>query len=108
MATEISPLELALQKRLSKLKPKSQNPGFLRSVIERQSLRIESALEMGYSYDEIAEIFAEQGFKCKGSTLKKYHLKAKKCLEDKNSSPLPELPENPAASSQTKRNQLTQ
>ena len=108
MATEISPLELALQKRLSKLKPKSQNPGFLRSVIERQSLRIESALEMGYSYDEIAEIFAEQGFKCKGSTLKKYHLKAKKCLSDKNSSPVPELPENPAASSQTKRNQLTQ
>lgn len=98
MDTEISPLELALQKRLSKLKPKTQTPGFLRSVVERQSLRIESALGMGYSYDEIAEIFSEQGFKCKGSTLKKYHLQARKLLDDKNSSPIPELPEKKEAS----------
>ncbi len=101
MDTEISPLELALQKRLSKLKPKTQTPGFLRSVVERQSLRIESALGMGYSYDEIAEIFSEQGFKCKGSTLKKYHLQAKKILDDKNSSPIPELPKKKEASQST-------
>ena len=101
MDTEISPLELALQKRLSKLKPKTQTPGFLRSVVERQSLRIESALGMGYSYDEIAEIFSEQGFKCKGSTLKKYHLQAKKLLDDNNSLPIPELPEKKEASQST-------
>ena len=46
---------------------------------------------MGYSYDEIAQIFAEQGIKCKGSTLKKYHLQAKK--KGINNSPIPELPE---------------
>ena len=101
MDTEISPLELALQKRLSKLKPKTQTPGFLRSVVERQSLRFESALGMGYSYDEVAEIFSEQGFKCKGSTLKKYHLQAKKLLDDNNSSPIPELPEKKEASQST-------
>ena len=60
-------------------------------MIERQSVRIDSALAMGYSYDEIAQIFAEQGIKCKGSTLKKYHLFAKK--KGINNSPIPELPE---------------
>ena len=90
MDTNISPIELALQKKLDKLQPKTKTPGFLRSVIERQSVRIDSALAMGYSYDEIASIFAEQGIKCKGSTLKKYHLSAKK--KGVNDSPIPELP----------------
>ncbi|MEA5536856.1 hypothetical protein [Crocosphaera sp. XPORK-15E] len=103
MATEISPLELALQSRLSKLKPKTKTPGFLRSVVERQSLRIESALGMGYSYDEIAELFSEQGFKCKGSTLKKYHLQVKKLLDDQNSPPIPELPEKKEATQSTQK-----
>ncbi|MDJ0650311.1 MAG: hypothetical protein QNJ60_16580 [Xenococcaceae cyanobacterium MO_188.B19] len=91
MDTNISPLELALQKKLDKLQPKTKTPGFLRSVIERQSVRIDAALAMGYSYDEIAKIFAEQGIKCKGSTLKKYHLSAKK--KGIKDSPIPELPE---------------
>lgn len=92
MDTNISPIELALQKKLDKLQPKTKTPGFLRSVIERQSVRIDAALTMGYSYDEIARIFAEQGIKCKGSTLKKYHLFAKK--KGINDSPIPELPED--------------
>lgn len=92
MNTNISPIELALQKKLDKLQPKTKNPGFLRSVIERQSLRIDAALAMGYSYDEIARIFAEQGIKCKGSTLKKYHLSAKK--KEINDSTIPKLPED--------------
>ncbi len=71
MDTNISPIELALQKKLDKLQPKTKTPGFLRSVIERQSVRIDAALAMGYSYDEVASIFAEQGIKCKGSTLRK-------------------------------------
>ena len=90
MDTNISPRELALQKKLDKLQPKTKTPGFLRSVIERQSVRIDSALARGYSYDEIASIFAEQGIKCKGSTLKKYHLHAKK--KGINNSTIPELP----------------
>ncbi len=90
MDTDISPIELALQKRLSKLQPKVKTPGFLRSVIQRQSVRIDAALAMGYSYDEIAQIFTEQGISCKGSTLKKYHLQEKKKVG--NSSPIPELP----------------
>ena len=77
MDTDVSPLELALQKRLEKLQPKTKTSGFLRSVIVRQSVRIDAALANGYSYDEIAEIFSEQGIKCKGSTLKKYHLQGK-------------------------------
>ena len=36
------------------------------------------ALAKGYSYDEVALLFSEQGIKCKGSTLKKYHLQTKK------------------------------
>ena len=91
MDTNISPIELALQKKLDKLQPKTKTPGFLRSVIERQSVRIDSALAMGYSYDEIAQMFSEQGIKCKGSTLKKYHLFAKK--KGVNDSPIPELPD---------------
>ena len=91
MDTNISPIELALQKKLDKLQPKTKTPGFLRSVIERQSVRIDAALSMGYSYDEIAQIFSEQGIKCKGSTLKKYHLFAKK--KGVNDSPIPELPD---------------
>jgi hypothetical protein len=91
MDTNVSPLELALQKRLDKLQPKAKTPGFLRSVIERQSVRIDAALAMGYSYDEIAEIFSEMGVKCKGSTLKKYHLLLKK--KGSEDSPIPELPE---------------
>ena len=91
MDTNISPIELAIQKKLKKLQPKTKKPGFLRSVIERQSIRIDAALVMGYSYDEVASVFSEQGIKCKGSTLKKYHLQAKKKgLKD---SPIPELPE---------------
>ncbi len=92
MDTNISPIELALQKKLDKLQPKTQTPGFLRSVIERQSVRIDSALAMGYSYDEVAQIFAEQGIKCKGSTLKKYHLQAKK--KGIKDSTIPDLPED--------------
>ena len=92
MNTNISPIELALQKKLDKLQPKTKRPGFLRSVIERQSVRIDAALAMGYSYDEVAGIFAEQGIKCKGSTLKKYHLFAKK--KGINDSPIPKLPED--------------
>ncbi len=91
MDTNISPLELALQKKLDKLQPKTKTPGFLREVIERQSVRIDAALAMGYSYDEIAVIFAEQGIKCKGSTLKKYHLSAKK--KGINNSTIPKLSE---------------
>ncbi len=96
MDTNISPLELALQKKLDKLQPKTKTPGFLRSVIERQSVRIDSALAMGYSYDEIAQIFNEQGIKCKGSTLKKYHLQAKK--KGIKDSTIPELPEEKKSS----------
>lgn len=77
MDTDISPMELALQKRLEKLQPKAKTSGFMRRVIIRQSVRIDAALANGYSYDEIAEIFTEQGIKCKGSTLQKYHLQEK-------------------------------
>ena len=90
MDTNVSPLELALQKKLDKLPPKTKTPGFLRSVIERQSVRIDGALAMGYSYDEVAQIFSELGIKCKGSTLKKYHLQGKK--KGVKDSPIPELP----------------
>jgi hypothetical protein len=77
MDTDLSPIELALQKRLEKLTPKTKSSGFLRGVIIRQSMRIDAALANGYSYDEIASIFTEQGIKCKGSTLQKYHLQEK-------------------------------
>lgn len=90
MDTDVSPLELALQKKLDKLQPKTKSPGFLRSVIERQSVRIDGALAMGYSYDEVAEIFTEMGIKCRGSTLKKYHLQGKK--KGVKGSPIPDLP----------------
>ena len=92
MDTNISPIELALQKKLDKLQPKTKTPGFLRSVIERQSVRIDAALAIGYSYDEVASIFASQGIKCKSSTLKKYHLQAKK--KGIKDSPIPKLPED--------------
>ncbi len=90
MDTNISPIDLALQKKFDKLQPKTKTPGFLRSVIERQSVRIDAALAMGYSYDEIAQMLSEQGIKCKGSTLKKYHLQAKK--KGIHNSTIPELP----------------
>lgn len=90
MDTNVSPLEMALQKRLSKLQPKTKTTGFLRSVIERQSVRIDAALEIGYSYDEIAQMFTEQGISCKGSTLKKYHLEEKK--KGVKGFPIPDLP----------------
>lgn len=96
MDTNISPIELALQKKLDKLQPKTKTPGFLRSVIERQSVRIDAALAIGYSYDEVAAIFAEQRIKCKGSTLKKYHLQAKK--KGIGNSAIPELPEEKKSS----------
>lgn len=104
MDTNLSPLEQALQKKLDKLQPKVKTPGFLRSVIARQSVRIDAALSLGYSYDEIAQMFSEQGISCKGSTLKKYHLQAKKKgVED---SPIPELPPESESSedSSTKKN----
>ena len=91
MDTNVSPLELALQKKLDKLAPKTKTPGFLRSVIERQSVRIDKALAMGYSYDEVAQMFSELGIKCQGSTLKKYHLQGKK--KGVKESPIPTLPE---------------
>lgn len=104
MDTHVSPLELALQKRLEKLQPKVKTPGFLRSVIQRQSVRIDAALAMGYSYDEIAQMFSELGIQCKGSTLKKYHLEEKK--KGVNASPIPDLlPESEAGQSAKKRSQ---
>ena len=91
MDRNFSSIELAIQKKLEKLKPKTKKPEFLRSLIKRQSIRIDAALAKGYSYDEVASVFNEQGIKCKGSTLKKYHLSAKKKGFD---NPLiPELPE---------------
>ena len=91
MDRNFSSIELAIQKKLERLKPRTKKTQFLRSVIERQSIRIDAALAKGYSYDEIASVFNEQGIKCKGSTLKKYHLSAKKKGED--SSLIPKLPE---------------
>jgi hypothetical protein len=104
MDTDISPLELGLQKRLEKLQPKTKKPDFLRSVIERQSIRIDGALALGYSYDEIASIFSEQGIKCKGSTLKKYHLETKK--RRLKESPIPKLSKE-AETSETEAKQLS-
>ena len=98
MDTNISSIELAIQKKLEKLKPKTKKPGFLRSVVERQSIRIDAALAKGYSYDEVASVFSEQGIRCKGSTLKKYHLSAKK--NGLNNSLIPELPEEKKSSTQ--------
>ena len=98
MDTNISSIELAIQKKLEKLKPKTKKPGFLRSVVERQSIRIDAALAKGYSYDEVASVFSEQGIRCKGSTLKKYHLSAKK--SGLNNSLIPELPEEKKSSTQ--------
>jgi len=91
MNTNISSIELAIQKKIKRLKPRTKKPEFLRSVISRQSIRIDAALAKGYSYDEVASVFNEQGVKCKGSTLKKYHLQAKK--KDFDLSLIPELPE---------------
>lgn len=102
MDTNISPIELAIQKKLEKLRPKTKKPGFLRSVIERQSIRIDLALAKGYSYDEVALMFSEQGIKCKGSTLKKYHLQAKK--KGLENSPVPELPEKTKSSKNNSTN----
>jgi hypothetical protein len=96
MDTNISPIELVLQKKLEKLQPKTKKAGFLRSVIERQSVRIDAALTMGYSYDEVAQMFSTQGIKCQGSTLKKYHLQAKK--KGLSNSPIPELTEGTKSS----------
>ena len=91
MDRNFSSIELAIQKKLERLKPRTKKTQFLRLVIERQSIRIDAALAKGYSYDEVASVFSEQEIKCKGSTLKKYHLQAKKKGFD--SSLIPELPE---------------
>lgn len=104
MDTDVSPLELALQKKLEKLPPKTKTPGFLRSVIERQSLRIDGALALGYSYDEVAQMFSEMGIKCQGSTLKKYHLQGKQ--KGVKGLPIPKLPEG-RDSKETKGSQPT-
>jgi hypothetical protein len=98
MDTDVSPIELALQKRLEKLQPKTKTSGFLREAIARQSVRIDAALAKGYSYDEIAQIFTEQGIKCKGSTLQKYHLQEKNKGKE---SAIPSLPKD-KISTQTK------
>ena len=90
MDKNFSSIELAIQKKIERLKPKTKKPEFLRSVIERQSIRIDAALAKGYSYDEIACVFNEQGVKCKGSTLKKYHLSARK--KELNNPLIPDLP----------------
>ena len=96
MDRNFSSIELTIQKKLEKLKPKTKKPEFLRSVIKRQSIRIDAALAKGYSYDEVASVFSEQGIKCKGSTLKKYHLQAKKKGLDR--SLIPKLPEKTKSS----------
>jgi hypothetical protein len=57
------------------------------------------------SYDEIAQIFTEQGMACKGATLKKYHLEEKK--KGVPDSPIPELPEEKKPK-ETKMSQPTQ
>lgn len=105
MDTDVSPLELALQKKLDKLPPKTKTPGFLRSVIERQSLRIDGALAMGYSFDEVAQMFSDLGIKCQGSTLKKYHLQGKQ--KGVKGLPIPALPEI-ANSPETKKSKVTE
>ena len=53
--------ELVLQERLDKLQPKAKTIDFLHSVIQRQSIPIDTALAKGYTYKEIAQIFTEQG-----------------------------------------------
>ncbi|MGB5711873.1 MAG: hypothetical protein WBM44_13305 [Waterburya sp.] len=42
MDTNISPIELALQKKLDKLQPKTKTPGFLRSVRDFQKIKYSS------------------------------------------------------------------
>ena len=96
MDRNFSSIELAIQKKLERLKPRTKKTQFLRLVIERQSIRIDAALAKGYSYDEVASVFSEQGIKCKGSTLKKYHLQAKKKGFDLFL--IPELPEETKSS----------
>jgi hypothetical protein len=68
-------------------------------------LRIDGALALGYSYDEVAQMFLEMGIKFQGSTLKKYHLQEKQ--KGVKESPIPALPEI-ANSPETKKSKVTE
>ncbi|MCC0175834.1 hypothetical protein I4641_02410 [Waterburya agarophytonicola K14] len=73
MKTYKSPLEKLVGKKIKSVKPKSKQPGYLKSLIKTHFSLIEDALANGCEYDDIAQAISETEVTISPSTLKKYH-----------------------------------
>lgn len=69
---KLSPLEKLIAKKITQTKPKSSQPGYIKRLISNLYLHIESALDNGCDYDDIARSISETEIKIKPATLKQY------------------------------------
>ena len=80
--SELSPLEKAIAKKIDRTKDKASKPGYLRTLVAKLHLRIESALARGCEYDDLAESITESGVKISTATLKQYHTEYRRSLNE--------------------------
>ena len=80
--SELSPLEKAIAKKIDKTKDKASKPGYLRTLVAKLHLRIETALARGCEYDDLAESITESGVKISAATLKQYHTEYRRSLNE--------------------------
>ena len=90
--TKLSPLEKLIAKKITQTKPKSSQPGYIKRLISNLYSHIESALDNGCEYDDIARSISETEIKIKPATLKQYYnaeRRARKKAVPKTDSDLP-------------------
>ncbi|VEP14647.1 conserved hypothetical protein [Hyella patelloides LEGE 07179] len=79
--SELSPIEKAIAKKIDKTKNKANQPGYLRKLVAKLHLKIESALARGCEYDDLAQSITETGVKISAATLKQYHTEYRRQLD---------------------------
>ena len=75
--------EKLIRSDIKNIRPKSKQRGYARELVEKLYSTIESALEKGCSYEEIADAMSKK-IKISPVTLKQYHQANKNSFQSKN------------------------
>lgn len=85
--TKQSRLEKLIGNKIKRVKPKHEQPGYIKKLVLKQFELIEEALDRGCDFEDIADVISEEIDRSVSAiTLKRYHLANRRTLqEDTNS-----------------------
>lgn len=70
---DLNSFERSIASDIKGLKPKAKRKGYAKELVQKLSSEIESALQSGCSFEEIAGQIKNNGVKISPATLKRYH-----------------------------------